>query len=613
MFNSQNKKALLCLNLFILLTYGLPLNSGGHSGLDVYAQEKQERPPESLTDTLKGVVPPGAHTPETLEIYQRKHVSFYQEQADHPLNTMMYAQFNQEMKRFDYHLLASTLDMPILDFLSTVKKYQSDQAAYLAEKGQSKTINNLKFGQTAVTLSETQHIIASAFIFSSKWDFSKIYLTGPDSREIRADEDGNFPGAEALPEDTFTERIYRSEQRYDAKTKKKFKVQIAYLVYYTISEHSDLALALNIFNLAENSTRSSGLLKDVWTLSRSNDYHIVRHHDIALTNQILSAQNLDPVEFVRHYDKKTGEFSYYSLENESYIKSSPRFSRLETQDPYVEFMSLAQARMATADSWKNIWIQMKQMDPFQLKGVIEQNLPEKRWAEMHFGIRETSDSLHVRLRDAYKIFEYTRNAQGETKKVEIGFSRVRGFTEKTQFIQPLSGGRPLEVGDMAQEYAMYGGSLTTGLQGYFNFENAQTPLTGGLHITAEWFPHNMDAKTYLQHIRSKQQDPRTYALTGSEAWYDEFSWIAGGLLGTQFDGFGGLLYKQFYGPLAWTFGGSLHLFTDNLQTGSVGVMPRTGLMYYLSPHASLELSTGLRFAYPWAIQPMLQLGTQLQW
>jgi hypothetical protein len=55
------------------------------------------------------------------------------------------------------------------------------------------------------------------------------------------------------------------------------------------------------------------------------------------------------------------------------------------------------------------------------------------------------------------------------------------------------------------------------------------------------------------------------------------------------------------------------LFTDNLQTGSVGVMPRTGLMYYLSPHASLELSTGLRFAYPWAIQPMLQLGTQLQW
>ena len=166
---------------------------------------------------------------------------------------------------------------------------------------------------------------------------------------------------------------------------------------------------------------------------------------------------------------------------------------------------------------------------------------------------------------------------------------------------------------MAQEYAMYGWSIYTGLQGYLNFGSPQ-PFDGGINITGEWFPNVIDAEAYVNQIKLNKLDPQIYALQTADQWYDEYSIIAGGSFGTFFDGFVGPLYKQFYGPLAWTFGGTVHLFTDRSSSGyGIGLMPRTGVMYYLSPTAYFEASTGLRLGYPLSASLMLQLGANIQW
>ena len=121
-----------------------------------------------------------------LENYQRKYVSFFQNQIT-PLNNVILNVIQTELPRFDYHLLGSAFNLDIMSFLSEVKQYQKDHAGELASKNEQE---NIKFKDKVLNWSETKLIMDSAYVFGPVWSFTPIEIT--KAQKIKKDKETYF-------------------------------------------------------------------------------------------------------------------------------------------------------------------------------------------------------------------------------------------------------------------------------------------------------------------------------------------------------------------------------------------------------------------------------------
>lgn len=111
----------------------------------------------------------------TISFYQRKYVAFFQRQNT-PLNGIIAKWFVQDLPRFGYTLMNTSVETPLEPFLSEVLKFQQNQAGSQAEATEQ---SDLRFGDKLVPWSETKRIMRANYVFAPYWSFAPIEVTGP--------------------------------------------------------------------------------------------------------------------------------------------------------------------------------------------------------------------------------------------------------------------------------------------------------------------------------------------------------------------------------------------------------------------------------------------------
>lgn len=546
--------------------------------------------------------------PAPVQLYQRKDISFYQEQSNYPLNPILAEQFKTHLPRFDYHLLSSTLDVSLLDYLKRVRQYQHEQAAKWVTERRPMSESERRFGSHVVTLSETQDIMKSAIVMSAYWHFSPIELSGPRALVIRENDSGEFPQLDALPPDTYFSDLTKWETRRNPETQEEEKVQVQYKVYFELPQTSTLTLRLRSYRLHSLPPELYSTFAERWFFSHRDTQHIVRQGDLAQANALLRRRGEPEIEIQIDTDE---DYTRSTLFQGEALKEIPRFRTLAQADPETLFLPQARQRLSQANSFEELWMQLKGLEAFQLVGLVAQ--PSTQRATIDMGPFETPERLRIHLRDTYILEEWALSEKGSTRR-NFGFGRVRGFSSGDLELQPLNATRPLELGDMVREYPMWGYSFHYGLQSYA--WDRGFSVMGVLF--GEWFLNTLDASSYLEAAQRQEQRPENYSPHVLNA--DESSILFGLGLGNQFTLFIGPQFKQFWGPWGWTYGAQLQYFAGptpegaDEEVGGLALLPQTGLIYAFSPHLALDISTGWRLSLPLEYSgPMLQISLNNQW
>lgn len=161
-----------------------------------------------------------------INFYQRKYVAFFQRQNT-PLNGIIAKWFVQDLPRFGYTLMNTSVDTPLEPFLTEILKFQQNQAGSEAAATEKP---DLRFADKLVPWSETKRIMRSNYVFAPYWSFGPIEVKGP------------------------------------------FKVQTKDDTYYEVRVTSKLTVDVPILKFTGKSWDTYGEVKQTWDLIR--DYRV---------------------------------------------------------------------------------------------------------------------------------------------------------------------------------------------------------------------------------------------------------------------------------------------------------------------------------------------------
>jgi len=117
-----------------------------------------------------------------LQNYQRKYISFFEDQSTN-LDELVIKGLELSLPRFDYHSL-NMGNINFLSFLRSVKLYQKQHAGELASKNEKE---NVKFKDKVISLSQTNLIANSAYVFVPKLKFDDYSFSVSE----KEDKDGS--------------------------------------------------------------------------------------------------------------------------------------------------------------------------------------------------------------------------------------------------------------------------------------------------------------------------------------------------------------------------------------------------------------------------------------
>ncbi len=517
--------------------------------------------------------------PASVDTYRRRDVSFYQEQVAHPLTQILVKQFKSHLSRFDYHTLPASPEFSLATYLQKARQYQREQAGRLAAQRRMITPDEQRFGTHVLSLSETRAVMDAAFVFAPRWKFSPMTLSEPLIQEIREDEDGDFPGLEDLPSDTYVEDLTKTETRYNSKTGEETEEEVAYKVYFQVEQRSNLNLKLTGHTVTRETSAPVFGFDDVWSFARANTEHILRNEDIQAANRWLAVRGRKPITYRVDRDLM-GNYYGSELVNADALQTVPRLRPLLEADPEQVFMPRAREELEANSAFYGLWMALRKAPEFQLVGQVEQ-ISEGR-VRVNLGDFETPERLKLRQRDVYVLEEWQQTPEGNERR-RFGFGRVRGFDADAFFLQPLTG-RPVELGDMVREYPQWGYNFSYGVQTYIWGEGAAVLGT----LSTEWYFNN--------------------ALAGTPAnpgWADDTSLVMGLGIGSQISAFVGPYWRNFWGPLGWGYGiylqgfdGAANPDASGEEVSGLALVPELSLSYTFTPELSLEMGASWRLSLP---------------
>lgn len=543
-------------------------------------------------------LPAVAQTPEVAETeyYQRKHISFFQRQKT-ALNHHLPTYLNKNFARFNYHLLDSTYPMDLANFLTSVKAYQQ-QIAGQAAANQSQ--EDIRFGDKVVTWSDTQQIMKSAFVFASHWDFTPIKLSKVTPKELSEDSKGKFKD-DFLPSNAYTEII--TEEETDSKT--NTKKQVRKKRYWEVTAGSDLQLQVEIFDLSKSAPQKYEELRQAWDFE---DTHYITRRDISEAERIMR----------RSPALRNHSFDISADRDQGYLLQIDRFVRIQRENPWDKYESRAVQELKESDGWaSSIVFRLRNMDAFALKGQVgELNAQTDRF-NVSFGDKESNASLDVSIRDSYRIYE-SRMEGNQTRNVEVGFAKIRGFQGGDVRMQPIITGRDPEPGDQIKETpkSEFNLDLSVGTLP-FNYNNSVNLFNPAGFLSLEFATNATSYADVQRELAEKDSaQERANYLRGFDT---ESNFLLGGAVGggsghTFGDVHLGPIFRNFNRQLVFSWG---FLFGWFMHTGgnedefltynAFGLTPQVGVQWQATPEIQLALDAGLRLYYPFfAAGPMLK-------
>ncbi len=462
-----------------------------------------------------GPLPAAAQTapplPET-EHYARKHISFYLEEPDFPLNEVLTQLFKSQLPRFDYHLISTQIGTSLPTFLAQVQRHQREKAGELAatqrKEFSSQEQGELKIGEKVVTWSETQQIAKAAFVFGSHWEFSPVYLTGPTLRREQENEKGEFKVD--LPDNAYTQIEIVKKKKYNPKTKKEEDIEVRQLLYWEVGAGTDLSFQMAVYALNTEPAKHQLNWPNRWYIG--NNY-VVTHSDMA------AARKLAP---------KPQEFDPLKSRDQAYLLKIRRFQAMLEVEPTETYMDQAVGKLRYDTSWfSSLSTRLKQEDAFKLKSEVVELYPPQDRAKASFGAKESAATLGVRTRDWLEQIEWVET-DGVMQKKNLGLVRIRGFYQDDMLVQPVFVPRNLELGDTLQEDPHSRNNNLAILGGYYSFPGK---LSGpSLSLDFSWATETLSAESFHQRIRERAaQTPERseLALALEEATGWEWNYLVG--------------------------------------------------------------------------------------
>lgn len=460
-----------------------------------------------------------AQLPET-EHYTRKHISFYLEEPDFPLNGVLTQLFKDQLPRFDYHLISTQIGASLPTFLAQVQRHQREKAGELAtsqrKEFSSPEQGQLKIGEKVVTWSETQQIAKAAFVFGSHWEFSPVYLTGPTLRREQENEKGEFKVD--LPDNAYTQIEIVKKKKYNPKTKKEEEVEVRHLLYWEVGAGTDLSFQMAIYAL--NTEPAKHQLNWPYRWYIGNNY-VVTHSDMA------AARKLAP---------KPQEFDPLKSRDQAYLLKIRRFQAMLEVEPTETYMDQAVGKLKYDTGWfSSLSTRLKQEDAFKLKSEVVELYPPQDRAQASFGDKESAASLGIQTRDWLEQVEWVET-EGVMQKKSLGLVRIRGFYQDDMLVQPVFVPRNLELGDTLQEDPHSRNNNLSILGGYYSFPGQ---LSGpSLSLDFSWATETLSAERFRQRIQEKAaQNPGRseldLALEEATGW--EWNYLVGLTIPANFE------------------------------------------------------------------------------
>jgi len=568
-----------------------------------------------------------AQTPNPLpetEHYTRKHISFFLEEPDFPLNQVVVDKFRAQMIRFDYHLISSQVGGDLLRFLSQVQRHQREKAGELAASNRkqfsSPEQGELRLGEKVVTWSETQQIAQAAFVFGTHWDFSPVYLKGPTMHVIQENEKGEFKHPD-LPADAYTRIRTVKKKKYNQKTKKEEDIEVREFLYWEVGAGTDLSFLLRIFRLATEPEQY---------LQWSNGWYIGNNY-VVTREDMAAARKLAP---------KPRQFDPELSSDQNYLLKIRRFQAMLEVVPADRYMDQAVRELRFSNAWFGALSSvLKQDEAFKLKSeVVELFKPQDR-AQASFGEKESAASLGVKTRDWLEQVEWVEE-QGYRSKKSLGLVRIRGFYQDDFLVQPMFLARDLELGDRLDEYPSKNWQINFA-GGYYSFPGQ---LSGAsLNLDLSWATGTLTPFQFQQRIQEKlalhpEKSERDLALEESLAW--DWDYFGGVTLPLDFKTYGvsqkiffdlhaGLLWRKYERQWHYSWGVAPMLVISsqknensssdassdtsgserNTLPEAFGLKILAGAGYAFSRNFGLETQGGLMFALPYGVgwQAQLQL------
>lgn len=335
-----------------------------------------------------------------IQHYQRKYISFFYPQ-DFPLNQALANAFSRDFPRFDYHLASTSAQMSLQEFLALTQTYQEQMAGQLAA---NQEIRDPRFGDKAITWSETQKIAHAAYVFVPHWTFSEIDIDGPYP------SDAKKPGQD-----------------------------------WYLNATTQVSLQLSILSLQEQKTQDDKTVRSSWNVSRDKVLRL-RSSDIrAAAEQVGDKKH--PIDLSKSLSSSDRSKILRALRKVHRIDSSIR--QIEAQDPYVYMMDSAVHSMSYG------WVigDVRRLPAFLIRAEVAAADMDQDQVDVVLSEGENSQTLGIKMDASYKIVE---NLTDGNKPREIGWLKVRQWQEAHLLSQAIIVKRDFELGDQVVEYPKSG-------------------------------------------------------------------------------------------------------------------------------------------------------------
>ncbi len=494
---------------------------------------------------------------EETEFYQRKYISFYSHTEIGRLNSIFTQRLSERLKRFGYNHLSPDIHFEDLSsFLQKVMVFQQEASGETASEKERKMGAGLKFGDVAVTWSETKAIANSSFVFATTWHFAPVTLENVSLKKLYRDTKGNYPKV-PFPPGTYTE-----EETNPLKQ--------TYLKYWEGNIGTTLSFTVDIYRVEQGRIKKYDTLRNSWRIA---DLYYLSDSDVATIKSKSGLRKLDTP----------------SSSQIEFLYSLPHFNAYRNKDPKRQYLKAAENRLDSPAMWSDIIKKIKGLDAFNIKSQLE--ITDSGDVRIILSEGENPEDLDLKLDDGFKVYETMTDSTGLlSQRREVGYIKIRGVSPEL-FAQTILSNRELESGDQIKEYPKTGGNFSY-KAGLYNatFKDLST----------NWVP-NLGLAVDFDIAPSLGISEMFGGLNANVGYnpFDKILVLEGGL------GF----FKRFYfrqfivsvgTNLAVQMAGKSDQEGKNFidRTFGFGAVPNFGFHYQLSPDQIIGLDVGYRIFSP---------------